>query len=231
MAEFILKHPSGRDRWMKMDRGGVKWVALSTAADAFADPDSAMAAFKSGRLAMIAKAQLKAKAEIARGIKITSLYYPRDSRNPEAADFLPEWVHEKGFKPSLESRATESDLLGLIELWFVKNEHGWLGRANDGGFAEKLNFHEAQPFLSLESAQSARKHPRFGAGPASYIKGSMAFSQVRPERADCVDAQTLGIAAACEAREIGSEIEAAAMARIQDLSAASAKRPKPKARL
>lgn len=232
MAEFILKHPYPRPpRWMRIDKGAVKWISSPAEADAFPDPEAAMAAFAAARLEMIAKAQIKVDKALAEGKEITPTRWPRTPRNPTIDDMAPDWVSQKGFKPCLESRATENDLLGVIELWFVKTKEGWLGKSKDNEYRVKDTFHEAQPFLSLEAAQAAKQSARYGVQGASYLKGSMAFSQVIPSSGGTMDDQSRGIAAACEAREIGGEIEAAALARMKDLGAAKAQPAKPKARL
>lgn len=228
MAEFILKHPyPNPPGWAQFDKGAIKWVRSASEATPFPSETEAREAFKTARAAMLDKGKAKLERDLAAGKRIKQRYGPSD-RPPTLEDCAAQWVLNNRFSPITESRATSDDLLGVLELWFVKNPQGWLREGKDRDMVFEQNFHGAMPFLSLEAAKGGLRRA-YDRGSCSFIRGSMAFSQVISDSpSGRLDEQARAIASACEAREIGAEIQAAATARLSDMKNAT---PKPKARL
>lgn len=229
MAEFILKHPyPNPPAWASIEKGAVKWVKEAAKASAFPSEADAMAAFGEAKKTMMAKAEAKLKRDLAAGKKIkdSRYYYAKDRlRDPKIDDCAPQWLLNNRFKPVTESRSNSDDLLGVLELWFVRGSLGWLRDGRDRRMEFDENFNGAKPFLSIEAARAALAKS-YGSHECSFIRGSMAFSQVvASSPTGSLDPQARAISAACEAREIGAEIQAAATARLEDMKTA-AERPR-----
>lgn len=228
MAEFILKHPyPNPPAWARIEKETVKWIKAVGEATPFPTEAEALKAFGEAKKSMLAKGEAKLKRDLAAGktIKNERYYYSsQKTRAPKLEDCVPQWLLNGRFKPVTESRSTDDDLLGVMELWFVKGPGGWLREGKERRTEFSESFHGAKPFLSLEAAKASLSGYHYN---CCFIRGSMAFSQVVHEGGS-LDEQAQGIAAACEAREIGAEIQAAATARLADMKSAA---PRVKSRL
>ena len=214
MAEFLLKNAGGR--YAVVDEGVLKWDASHAEASGFPDRETALAAFEEAAEAVREAGRKKLAKALAKGLKVKPKWGWETERSPVLADYLPMWV---GMAPKVEPRATESDLMGSFEIYFVKSRSGWLGPERGSGrrgYAWHQDFSRAAPFLSEESAQEAFRST-WGQN-ACVIRSSCLASGVKafdkaPDgtlSAGAIpgeDGVSQAIAAACESRDIASEVE------------------------
>lgn len=214
MAEFVLKNAGGR--YATVEGSVLKWEASHAEASGFPDKETALAAFEAAAQAVRDAGRKKLEKSLAKGLKIKPKWSWEKERDPVLADYLPMWA---GMAPKVEPRATESDLMGAFEIYFVKSKSGWLGPERGSGrrgFAWHQDFSRAAPFLSEESAQAAFRST-WGQN-ACVIRSSCLASGVKAfdKAADGTlsageipsdDGVSQAIAAACESRDIASEVE------------------------
>lgn len=147
-------------------------------------------------------------------------------------DYLPAWLSEQAnysysnySKDSIvfETVIQNEELLKPIELFFVRNQTGWLGLDRKKLWTSVNEIHQATPFYSLEAAKSAIQTAQnnYVNQKFAIVKSSMLITNVISNQKDNSlpdDQLTNTLAAGCEAKEIASQIQSISQNRIDCLN-------------
>ena len=127
----------------------------------------------------------------------------------------------------VDSKSTLEDILQSFETFYARSAHGWLGgprtKQRWGLFEWRESFTDAQGLPSLDSIKDALT--AIGSGSDHTILRTRAvFTEAVPV-GNSHDDVSLGIGAACQARDIESTIVEAAKSRLDDMNAAAPDKP------
>jgi hypothetical protein len=250
MPEYLISNQSEISKYARVDAKGIAFVDQDLATG-YATPEAARKAFDERCEELWEKAKKKGAQALAdrkyvetdygQFVKPEDLGKNRWNRGGKSykhveAAFAPSWLVEakkEGRRKAIAdffpvaSRATSDDLLGVHDLFYLCSEEGWLGRPKRKGSEGRLefakNFAMAVSFTSREAAAAEMAKGIAYGRNVWVVKSSCAFTMAEPlkEGSKAFDA-VAGIAAACEAREIRSSLEASVADRLEAMKAAEA---------
>lgn len=224
--------------WAALKKDGTLGWTHHVGATAFDSAEQARERIEAAALLTFEHGLQKHLADKAKGYILSADWQGRKVKKvPHLKDRLPDWLsaylsHDdqarayrfetQRFAGSIvvESRATDEDVLGAFETYYARCDRGWLGgprlKAHWGRFEWRPSFSDAQGFASLASLMEAASST--GQADFSVIKSRSVFTDVE-FKGSPQDAVSSRLRSACEAREIDSELVAAAEARLAALRA------------
>lgn len=249
MPEYLISNQSDISKYARVDAKGIAFVDQEKATG-YATPEAARKAFDARCEELWQKAKKKGEQALAEGKYVKNDYdyfvkpeemamnrwgYGAKTYRQIEEAFAPSWLvdakanNRKSFADHfpVASRATNADLLGVHDLFYLCSEQGWLSRPKRKGSEGRLeyakNFAMAVSFTSREAAVAEFSKGLAYGSNVWVVKSSCAFTMAEPLAAGSKAFEPVaGIAAACEAREIRASLEASVADRLEALRSAEA---------